>query len=715
MKRFANWITVLLLLAWITAMPVRVCAEEVAGSPPSQSQTEQGTPSQEGGAESAPDPAPAPDPGANDVSLNVPDKPQEGTVTITEHIVNGEAQNDVPIVVEPDEQPQQSESGSEGGSEAENGGNTTETDPSAAGGTANGTTNGTTNGTPSGTNGTTENGQTDPAAEPQPLAPVVQKAIDQALDLVVGGTPGVDANSESVTISLTDGTYTGDLSINGAGKVHENFTLILKAEDADVSNGDTTTHTNSAGNVIIDGNIDIQGIRVMLYGIYVSLEKKITISDSVAEIAGTQADDTYSITTTDSELKVDGGEGDDTIELSANSGQNKATITGGSGNDSLSLNHNGGTLEAAIDGGGGADTLALKAGAGANSEGSSHTISGGSGDDTVTVDTSFANASARLNLQGGDGTDTLNLAGALSENDTNAITGTFSQLVLKNNTGKTIELIPNGFESFTDTLTNKTTVKLESLADAEIAPFVNYIYEAGDEILNADWTAEDALLTNLLITGDTIRLGSLNIPSVNLTAQGKTIEVSGNITAASILLKAYDSDTLYQLDSSSVASKVANTVSSDLTDETGGLSGSLFDFTSNAKIAVKNGTLNSTKGSIIMSAIVEQTRGLIDILGTLDDGINFLNVKVGSAIIELLGATLSSFGSILADASTKLSMTVTNEALASVCMPLAVAVGVTESAVRFDDTQVNASGDLRMSAKSEAKAEAEAAKKEAAK
>ena len=143
MKRFANWITVLLLLAWITAMPVRVCAEEVAGSPPSQSQTEQGTPSQEGGAEPAPDPTPAPDPGANDVSLDVPDKPQEGTVTITEHIVNGEAQNDVPIVVEPDEQPQQSESGSEGGSEAENGGNTTETDPSAAGGTANGTTNGT--------------------------------------------------------------------------------------------------------------------------------------------------------------------------------------------------------------------------------------------------------------------------------------------------------------------------------------------------------------------------------------------------------------------------------------------------------------------------------------------------------------------------------------------------------------------------------------------
>ena len=63
MKRFANWMAVFLLLAWMTAMPITVYAEEVQSSPP---QSESGAPSEEGGAE------PAPDPGANDVSVDVP-------------------------------------------------------------------------------------------------------------------------------------------------------------------------------------------------------------------------------------------------------------------------------------------------------------------------------------------------------------------------------------------------------------------------------------------------------------------------------------------------------------------------------------------------------------------------------------------------------------------------------------------------------------------
>ena len=98
-----------------------------------------------------------------------------------------------------------------------------------------------------------------------------------------------------------------------------------------------------------------------------------------------------------------------------------------------------------------------------------------------------------------------------------------------------------GFNALNDTLTNKPTVELESLAFASgKAPssFTNYTYtgslkDSSGSLnpLTADWSRYTVVLTNLTLgkKKEGVRLGNINIPTVNLTVLGDHIEVGGTV------------------------------------------------------------------------------------------------------------------------------------------------------------------------------------------
>jgi hypothetical protein len=122
----------------------------------------------------------------------------------------------------------------------------------------------------------------------------------------------------------------------------------------------------------------------------------------------------------------------------------------------------------------------------------------------------------------------------------------------------------------------------------------------------------------------------------------------------------------------------------------------MFDIVSNAKITVEeDAALDAVEGALTISASVDQTANLIDLLGTDTDTdwMNFFNVKVGDALVKIFG-DLTAKTDVIVSAKANVTMEVSNSVLSTLYVPVSFAVSSTEASVEVVGSSINAGGDV---------------------
>ena len=441
----------------------------------------------------------------------------------------------------------------------------------------------------------------------------IQKAIDNALQYVT-------ADTKSITVTVAAGTYNGDVKVSNDSlqfllQPDTDFTLYVLGEGsytAPEEGGiiDKTTINAEAGNAVeFGGMFDINGINMVLAGIYFTLDNSLKISDgSKVTIYGTEEGDGVNVTMTggDNIVTIDTGGGSDKITAATAKGtetnfDNQLTIRSGPGKDTVKIEHGGGVLSADVDTGGGDDAFEVKAGAdavksyteGGVTANGSLKVQLGDGDDMVTVDASASKAFATAVVNGDAGYNMLSLTGKLNKDKDDPVSGTLAKAA-DNTYGGSISMYADGsdakgtfsvsgFSAFTDTLENKKTVTVDNPNTADIKSFTNYKVNAkADKEVSANWSDAgkygSLFFTNLLIEGDEVVLGTINVPTANLTVISPDITVNGAVIASSVVMTAKDTDVLFDF-----SEDVGETISGKVG---GYLSGSLFDFNASAEITI---------------------------------------------------------------------------------------------------------------------------------
>ncbi|MEG1583553.1 MAG: hypothetical protein RR361_00710, partial [Anaerovorax sp.] len=382
-------------------------------------------------------------------------------------------------------------------------------------------------------------------------------------------------------------------------------------------------------------------------------------------------------------------------------------------------------------------------------------IDGALGDDTANIDTTVAfssyrgvtvnvNGCAALDATGSTvteseaGFDRTHITGKIGDSymiaGDDRISGTkenvtmsaLAEITILNNAAAvsklyaTLGINMKNNDALSDALKGKNIVEgtIDQLNDETFKSFTDYVvkeYDKSKDIKNT--TGQDTLLTNLIIKGDQLDIGNIETPNINillssdnnLPNSSSSVTVSGNVIGKNILLSAEKSD-----------SHALTLVENDLGDEQDDykLEASLFDALSDAVITIAEGASLRASEAIALKAASEQTRPLIPTLEELTQNIpgfdpaalniNFVSVKVGSAIIKILGSMNSA--SLKANATSNVDVSATNKNLASFGLPLAIGVVVAEAGVLVDkNATINASeGGIYLNADSSIKLETEA-------
>ncbi|MEN6340037.1 MAG: hypothetical protein ABFD03_07915, partial [Clostridiaceae bacterium] len=587
--------------------------------------------------------------GSDDVTVTVPLAAPEGEATIVEHTQSGESGNQLDDI-DPDEEDRTFENDLPSVT-------TTTTETLDSGGAVTDTTV---------TNTLTETGE---AVELETATPVTSgnttvteedgtrttvtvsaanNAIQLAVDKVLSSLTG---DSTSATIRVSAGTYDGDISITAGSSVPENFILYILAEDSYETPAEgaliekTSIGTQSAGTVDVNGNISVDGVNVVLAGLYLSLEKIVSAKNAQVSLYGTSLDDTVGASL----------EGDASL-----------TVSGGAGNDTLSATGKGGASSDASRG--------------------TVTLNGGEGDDLITVDTALAQNASQVTVDGGAGTDRLHLNGTLKRNGTSQASigvGGVPSISLQDTSEKTIAFLLNATENYTDALKNKNRVEITAAEIADGAytasqPFVDYALAASD--LPASTTSitiqGSGFLSSLLIDGETYTIHNLNASGLNVTLSGKRITVDGTLRGTNILINAKDSDVTLSISADDLGVD-PDTIDALPIDETTSADISILDVVSEATVTIAQSASLIAGGSVVISAESSQTHPLIPVLGT---GFNMINVKVGTACVTILGS-IQAAGNVDVSAKNVVTAEASNASLAKFFVPLAVGVIVADSEV----------------------------------
>ncbi len=135
------------------------------------------------------------------------------------------------------------------------------------------------------------------ASESAEVKNAIQLAVDEALKAATSST-------DQLTVTVEDGTYDGDITIKkGDGQtLKDDLTLYIlasgsytAAEEGKTITKETIT-AGAAGGAKVGGNINIDGINVVLAGLYYSLDSKINVKNSKTSVYGTEKADTIHVT-----------------------------------------------------------------------------------------------------------------------------------------------------------------------------------------------------------------------------------------------------------------------------------------------------------------------------------------------------------------------------------------------------------------------------------
>ncbi len=388
------------------------------------------------------------------------------------------------------------------------------------------------------------------------------------------------------------------------------------------------------------------------------------------EIATGAGPDTVNATTQGGTLDVATGDGADTINLNIEAGAGKVTVdagagdnrlnvidkgaeaelAAGAGDDTIALDVQNGTGDVAVKTGAGADTVSVNNGDSlsgnqkiADGQGKALTIENQGDTNHVVIDTSVSDVLDSIEIKGNEKGDKVHLVGSLSS-DTEAdkrivaVEGGF-KLVGANKLSLTIAGEPANH--FTDALSNKQTVELSPSGSkftfAADKAFVNYVIKTpvsgiGDIVIDAK-DGKTLTLTNLIIDtektldkDDTLTLKNLSAKGLNLILRGKTININGNVYADNVLAEA----------SSGTRSALADLNFDGFSEAIDGLKQAAADLISvydKAEINVARNAGVYSLNDITLNASVNHFGGIL----TVAPGLNVVNVKVGSAAVNVLG------------------------------------------------------------------------------
>ncbi|MGF7003762.1 hypothetical protein M2149_002167 [Lachnospiraceae bacterium PFB1-21] len=462
-------------------------------------------------------------------------------------------------------------------------------------------------------------------------------AIQEAVNTALGK---VTEESKQVIVEVDNGVYNGDIKINTVKPVDKDFILYILTKDSYTldTEGKLVVTAEGSGNATVNGNLTIEGIDVVLAGIYLTLNNTLTAKDASVTWHGSQrADNMTAVLDAEAEITIHGGKGDDNIVLK---GRGTATDTSGK----------------------------------------SGVIYGDEGNDAITVDVTAGGVISEIQVDGGAGNaNKVHFTGALNKNSTPVVDvqGEWTNFTLDNKDGKKITVKTTEIAQYTDELTEKPVVKVNSsnITDNKYtmnAAFTDYEYETASVALLTILTGGfDSYFTNFIIkSGDRLDIGSIIAEGINLILMAKQIIISGLVKAKNIIAKAEDDDTQFSI------SAPKNVITEKVGIDGAQYDVSFFDVKSEALIRVENTAELNAEGSITLSSMTKQIKPMVPLVS----GANFVSVKVGSAIIEILGNIIAG-GSIIASAKSEVEMAADNSVVANLFIPIAVSVVVRETGI----------------------------------
>ena len=478
----------------------------------------------------------------------------------------------------------------------------------------------------------------------------IQKAVDEALK-----SAQTNSDIKEITIVVEDGTYNGDINISFKDSSSSLTKLYIIARDSFLDPGEggvidkATISANGTGGANATGNIYIEGLDVVLAGLYYSLNKKITAKDCEVIIYGTSRDDIIQVELDNASLNVEAGAGVDTIGVT---GSGDGTIT----TDSVILD-------------------------------------GGAGSDVYTIDTSLDGTVYVKDTDGGR----VHLTGELSNDSGKEPSGTYdvdnktAYITLINMAAKALHIFTSGIESFTDDLKNKTEIQLKKsdLTEAgeytEPAPaFANVIYNPEEnEEINLIMQGV-GLLSKLVIKATNLVINQIKAQGMQVHLTGKNIEVKGVVQAKEIIIEASENDTLLDI---GVPDEVNNLIEIDKS-----LSVSTMDVLTSSQIVIGKDASLQADGNVTLNASGSQKNNIVP---------SIINVKIGNVKIDILGS-ITAGGAVTASATSEFDAKADNKHLAEYFVPLAISVVVAESKVNVgEDAVITANGDIKLSSRSD--------------
>ena len=253
----------------------------------------------------------------------------------------------------------------------------------------------------------------------------IQKAVDSAIQSIRNNSQISD-----ITIQVEAGEYNGDISIAKPSGLNRTVRLNIIANGAD-KDADGNYLPTANGTAKANGNINIDGINVLLAGIYLALDKTITAKNADLTVVGTTLDDTLKIETKNGSGKIDvnTGEGKDTVGITIKTGTSgdvgPVTVDTGAGNDTVTIlaDKDHPTGDVSVDTGAGDDTVDVNVAKGQTKDGKADTdvsIDTGDGNDVVTLTTGANIQSVEVDVDSGNDTATITTAAVAKDITVNA-------------------------------------------------------------------------------------------------------------------------------------------------------------------------------------------------------------------------------------------------------------------------------------------------------
>ena len=532
---------------------------------------------------------------------------------------------------------------------------------------------------------------------------VSDNAINQA---VAKALESATQDSKYITIAVTAGVYNGDIQVNATGEnLADGFKLYILAEDSYEKPEDgeiidkSTVGEQSQGDALVNGNIYVNAAKnfeIIMAGLYLSMNSVVEARDKASvTIHGTQKDDTVTFTQSGSgDTKIRTGDGNDTI-TGTHRGAGDVTVESGDGNDQVSLRLEGTYSDKAeqetairVSTGAGSDDVSVS-GEKASGSGARMEMNLGGGADNVDINLSTANAAKAISLYGQDGYDILKLSGeiyadgakSVSERDYAGGDKDYT-IQISNNAKRPIEILAYGFDALADGITNKpqqeitkeqvqggTITVSDSFTDYVLTEDALELVQTGTLTMQA--TGDQKIyFSKLVISGEELSLGEINLTGLDLEIRGKQIKLNKNITADNISVHASDTD---EHGESGITGSIS---SSDLDQSLAGVKLDFwnFDFSTEALVEVAKDAVLTAVGSILLTASSIQTKPIFGVdVGSLVDVQFPLAVKFGRADISING-TLNAGGQVSAQASTDIRVAANNEIFKRFRLPLSVMI-----------------------------------------